>query len=156
LPSPTSKGANTFGCLMDGKAWIPEGSTGLFASVYPTSGGFFDEVDSTMSIYIMAYGNNDEMTIYLKNGTAVGTYYLNKNTSTKPSAVLPEASYGTYDVMYEPEYVTDSIHTGVVTITHADLSTGIVSGTFDMQLYQKSTGKTITVSHGRFDYKTHT
>jgi hypothetical protein len=154
LPAATSTGANTFGCLLNGKTWVATGRGGG-SGVNPTSGGFFGEVDSTVSIYIIAYGENDEIAIYLKNITTVGSYVLNKNTSIKPNAVLPQASYGMYAVLYDQEYVTDSLHTGVVNITHADRNTGIVSGTFQMQLLQKSTGKTVSISDGRFDYKTH-
>ena len=154
LPATTSTGANTFGCLVDGKAWIATGR-GTFSGVNPTSGGFWGEVDSTVSIYIKAYGENDEIAIYLKNIIAVGSYQLNRNTDIKPSAVLPQASYGMYALLYDPEFVTDSIYTGIVNITHADLGTGIVSGTFEMRLYQKNTGKIINITSGRFDYKTH-
>ena len=154
LPSATQTGANTFGCLVNGKAWVPSGR-GAFSGVNPTSGGFFGDVDNTISIYVRAYAENDEMTIYLKNTTAVGTYYLNRNTSIFPYAVLPEASYGMYKILYESEYTTDSIHTGTVNITHSDLNAGIVSGSFEMQVYQKNTGKIINITKGRFDYKNH-
>jgi hypothetical protein len=154
LPSATATGANTFGCLVDGKAWTATGRGG-FSGVNPTSGGFFGDVDNTTSIYVRAYAENDEMTIYLKNTTAVGTYYLNRNTSISPYAVLPEASYGFYKILYDSEYTTDSIHTGTVNITLSDLNAGIVSGTFEMLVYQKNTGKIINITNGRFDYKTH-
>lgn len=154
LPSATQTGANTFGCLVNGKAWVPTGR-GAFSGVNPTSGGFFAQVDGTISIYVTAYGQDDEITIYLKNATATGTYHMDQNTSIKPYAVLPEASYGMYALLYNPEYVTDSLHSGTVTITHADLNAGIVSGTFEMQVYQMNTGKIINITDGRFDYKTH-
>ena len=140
LPSATATGANTFGCLVNGKAWTPTGRGG-FSGVNPTSGGFFVGVSNTISIYIKAYAENDEITIYLKDTSAVGTYYLNRNTSIKPYAISPEASYGMYTLLYDPEYTTDSIHTGTVNITHSDFNAGIVSGTFEMQVYQKIPGK---------------
>jgi hypothetical protein len=154
LPPATQSGANTFGCLVDGKAWIPTGRGG-FSGINSTSGGFWGEVDSTVSIYIMAYGENDEIGVYLKNTTSVGIYHLNENTAIKPYAVLPEANYGMYSIIYDSEYVTDSLHTGIVNVTYADRNTGIVSGTFEMQLYQKNTGKIVNITNGRFDYKTH-
>jgi Family of unknown function (DUF6252) len=95
------------------------------------------------------------MDIYLKNISTVGTYTLNKNTSTMPRAVLPEASYGSYVTDNNTEYVTDSLHTGIVTITYADRNTGIVAGTFEMRLCDKNTGQVLTITNGRFDYKTH-
>ena len=153
LPAKTKTGANTFGCLLNGKEWVPTGR-GAFSGINATSGGFFDEVDNTTGIYVKAYGPSDEIAIYLKNTTSVGTYNLNRNTSIRPNAVLPEASYGMY-LMNSSEYVTDSLHTGVVTITHADLTTGIVSGTFNLKVYQKTTGQVLSITDGRFDFKTH-
>ena len=72
-----------------------------------------------------------------------------------PTAVLPEASYGVYVTLAGSEYVTDSLHTGIVTVTRADLGASIVSGTFELQLYQKATGKSVKITNGRFDYKSH-
>jgi hypothetical protein len=139
---------------VNGKAWTATGRGG-FSGVNPTSGGFFEGVSNILSIYIRAYAENDEITIYLKDTSAVGTYYLNRNTSIFPYAVEPEASYGMYKLLYDSEYTTDSIHAGKVAITHSDLSAGIVSGTFEMQVYQINTGKIINITNGRFDYKNH-
>jgi len=144
LPPATQTGANTFGCLIDGNAWIPEGR-GVASGIYPTSGGFFGEVDNTISIYIKAYGPSDQIVIYLKSITAPGTYSLNKNTDIKPNVVLPQANYGAYVTVSGPKYVTDSLHSGTVVITHADLNDLIVSGTFNMKVYQKIQAKLSTL-----------
>src|SRR5215212_583916 len=154
IPSATHSGANTFGCLINGKAWVPTGREWM-SGVNPTSGGFFGEVDNSTSIYIKAYAENDEIKIYLKNIIKTGTYDLNKTTSIKPYAVLPEASYGVYSLINDAEYVTDLEHTGTVVITYADTANRIVAGTFNMVLYQKNTCKTINIANGRFDYKNH-
>jgi len=159
LPPITQSGANTFGCLLNANAWVPGGSVDLFSNTYPTSGGFFGDSINTISIYVSAYNGRDEIHIYLKHPAEVKTYFLNKNTLTYPYAVYPEASYGEYrktdQFGNEELYTTDSIHTGIVTVTRSDITNSIVSGIFQMQLYQQSTGKTINITDGRFDYKTH-
>jgi hypothetical protein len=153
LPPATQTGANTFGCLVDGKVWIPTGR-GVGSGINPTSGGFFRNPDGKSNIYIKAYSDNDNIDIYLKGITQTGIYSLNKNTDVKPNIIYPE-SYGAYFIDGQDYYVTDSLHIGNVNITYADTTTVIVAGTFSMQLYQKSTGKIITITNGRFDYKTH-
>lgn len=153
LPAGTQAGANTFGCLIDGKAWIPTGR-GPGSGIYPTSGGFFGTPDGRRNIFIKAYSDQDYIHLYLKNIYQIGTYYLNRNTFVYPNVIYP-ASYGAYFIDGQDYYVTDSLHTGTVQIIHADTTTGIVSGTFEMQLYQKNTGKIMNITKGRFDYKTH-
>jgi hypothetical protein len=150
LPPITHTGTNTFGCLINGGAWIPTGS-GL--GVNPTSGGFFKNPDLTVSIYIQASSVNDYIDIYLKNITQPGTYVLNQETN--PFLVYPE-SYGAYFISGSSNYyATDNVHTGTVSITNADTITQIVSGTFEMNVFRKSTNEVINITEGRFDYKTH-
>lgn len=152
LPPATQTGANTFGCLIDGKAWVPTGSPGIFVNIYPTSGGFLIDTKGRLNVFLDAESGSDNMQIFLKYATTPGTYPLNKNTD--PNLVYPE-SYGAYSINGQEDYVTDASHTGTVTITYADTVKGIVSGTFEMEVYQKSTGKIHQITNGRFDYKTH-
>jgi len=153
LPPATQTGANTFGCLVDGKVWIPTGG-GVGSGVNPTRGGFFRDANGKLNIYIAANSYNDNIDIYLKYITTVGTYYLNYNTGVKPNIIFPE-SYGAYFVNGQDYYVTTTTHTGKVNITYADSIQGIVSGTFEMYLFQQSTGKIKHMTDGRFDYKNH-
>jgi hypothetical protein len=153
LPDATQTGANTYGCLVNGNTWIPSGRA-AGSGINATSGGFFGTPDGKRNIFIKAYSSNDYIDVYLKNIYQTGTYLLNKNTDVHPNVAYPE-SYGAYFVDGQDYYVTDPTHTGAVIITYADTSTGIVSGTFEMHLYQKNSGKIINITKGRFDYKTH-
>jgi hypothetical protein len=147
LPAATRSGANTFGCFVNGKAWVPSG-------VDPTSGGFFGTPDGKRNIFIKAYSNTDYIEIYLKQIAQTGTYYLNKNTGVRPNFIYPE-SYGAYFINGGSYSVTDSSHNGVVKITYADTTSGIVSGTFEFIAKNIQTGDLINIINGRFDYKTH-
>lgn len=153
LPPTTQTGANTFGCLIDGKVWIPTGG-GIGSGINATRGGFFQDAAGKLNIYIAANSYNDGVEIYLKHITSTGTFYLNSNTGVKPNVIFPE-SYGVYFIDGQEEYVTDFTHTGTVNISYADTTKGIVAGTFEMQLYQKTSGKVINVTQGKFDYKNH-
>jgi hypothetical protein len=154
LPAATQSGTNTFGCLLDGKAWIPTGG-GIGSGVNPTRGGFFQDAAGKLNIYIAANSYNDYIEIYLKHIISSGIFYLNSNTDTKPNVIFPE-SYGAYFIRNaSDEFVTDSLHTGTVNITYADTAKGIVSGTFVMNVYNKNTREVKSITEGRFDYKNH-
>jgi hypothetical protein len=127
---------------------------GLGSGVNATSGGFFGTPDNKRNIFIKGYSSHDNIDVYLRNIYQTGTYSLNKRTDVHPNVVYPE-SYGAYFIDGQDHYVTDSSHIGTVIITFADTTTGIVSGTFEMHLYQKSSGKVINITQGRFNYKTH-
>jgi len=154
LPPATQTGANTFGCLVDGKVWIPTGG-GAGSGVNPTRGGLFQDTAGKLNIHIAANSYNDYIEIYLKYITSTGTFYLNSNTGVKPNVIFPE-SYGAYFIRNTSDYfVTDTLHTGLVKITYADTTTGIVSGTFEFTAKNKQTGEIKEITKGRFDYKTH-
>jgi len=154
LPSATQSGANTFGCLIDGKAWIPTGH-GAGSGIEPTSGGFFGTPDGKRNIYIKAYSPSDDIHIFLKQVYTVGTYYLNKNNIGRPDFLIYPESYGGYFRDDGSYFVTDSLNTGVVRITYADTTSGIVSGTFQFTAKNPQTGPLKKITDGRFDYKTH-
>lgn len=153
LPPATQTGANTFGCFLDSKTWIPTGG-GIGSGVQATAGGFFRNVDNSLNIYIRAYKENESFQIFIKHATTAGIYYLNSNTAIMPGPIYPE-SYGSYKIDGQDYYVTNTTQSGTVDITYADTIKGVVSGTFEMQLYQQSTGKIININKGRFDYKNH-
>lgn len=153
LPPATQAGANTFGCFIDGQVWIPTGG-GAGSGINPTSGGFFRNVDNSINVYIRAYSEHESVQIFLKHATNVGVYYLNKNTDIMPGPIFPE-SYGAYIIDGQDNFVTDSLHTGIVNITYVDIVNGIVSGTFEMHLYRKNTSEIKNITQGRFDYKNH-
>ena len=78
-----------------------------------------------------------------------GVYPLNFNKGIRPGALVPY-NYGYYHDG-QNRYVTDSQHTGTVTITRADTVTGIISGAFEFTAYDAKTKQTVTVTEGRFD-----
>ncbi len=59
LPAATQNGANTFGCKVNGKTWIPDGGGG-FSGIKPVQGGIgVSPVNpSIYNILIRTYRNN--------------------------------------------------------------------------------------------------
>ncbi len=157
LPRATQFGANTFGCKINGKTYIPDGGGG-FSGLKPVEGGLFVIRQSPLvrGIFIRTYKSNKESLSLFLAGYKPGVYALDLDTS--PSA-LNLRSFGCYQIESGQVYMTSSINTGRVTITKADTITGIVSGSFSFKAgavnlngQPNGTG-TVEVTEGRFDVK---
>ena len=151
LPPATQTGANTFGCLVDGKAWVPDGG-GLFVGIKPVEGGYqANYIDSLRNnIWIRSVRNDDSgLDIYLRNVSKTGVYQLNKTTQVTPTILVP-LNYAYYrDAKYN--YMTNSNYTGTVTITKADTVGKTVAGLFNFTAQDYASKRTITIIEGRFD-----
>ncbi len=147
LPLATQTGANTFGCLVNGQPWTPQGTDGTSNySVYYDPG----YAHGTLNIGVYRYANSEPsskqlITIYSDSLKNIGTYALTKNKHQEAlfkdrTTVGCEFFGGTY------------YRRGTLTITRLDLQAGIISGTFAFTLYRPGCD-TIKVAQGRFDKK---
>lgn len=150
LPPQTQTGANTFGCLINGKAFLPKGSglAGPVLSCYyiqntPTEQGYFlglsaGDFSNTSDVFgIGIYTDTLQVSVGAHNlsDTAKGNYY------------------GLYSKVNYPEsskYYTTSRDPGIFTITRFDEQSQIISGTFNFNVLTK-TNDTLKVTDGRFD-----
>lgn len=150
LPDPTQSGQNTFGCLVNGKSYIPDGS-GSWSGIKPVNGGFFvlRSIPYTLGVYVRTYAKDGQRIELYLNSYELGNHPLNSNTQTMPASLNP-AKYGLYESGDGESYVTSSRYTGQITIVKADTVTGVVAGTFEFKAATAG-GKTITVTNGRFD-----
>jgi len=137
LPPATQTGANTFGCKVNGKVWLPsetawmefrEGGISLVAKNKLTP-------QQTVIINIGKYVIN-----------GVGTYNISKLT--------PYYSNG-YFRNESKHFETDDTNTGTIIITRLDTTkfNYIVSGTFNFKARDEITGETVEVTEGRFDLR---
>jgi hypothetical protein len=148
LPPETQEGKRTMGCKVDGEIWLPEYSKrGLFAP------GPYDVTYDGSYYGVSLNADKKEETaisisVYKVSGT--GTYELPKFISKSPSGYtnITQALY----TDNTGDFYTDSLHTGMVTITKLDLQKAIISGTFYFDAYNKKTGKVVKITEGRFDY----
>jgi len=153
LPPETQTGANTFGALIDGEPWIPNGGGG-FSQIPPISGGFY--LDNKTIFLMTAMKDGRRLEIYVKNANSVGAYLLNSSTYTIPDPIgsSPE-SYGLYRVRNQTgiysDYMTTSQYTGKVNFTVLDSTNKLLAGTFEFDAVDKKTGQVIKITNGRFD-----
>jgi hypothetical protein len=137
LPPATQSGKYTFGCLVDGKAWVPEGYTGAVADYQLGALSIFtgldnDDFSSLIQLHVDEV-NLQETTYELKEPT------LNSD----------HARY--YDYVASCEFFTSNTNPGQITITHLDKINYIISGTFEFEAYSADCARTVKITNGRFD-----
>ena len=150
LPPITQTGANTFGCLVDGVAWLPNGTKpqngGPNIQVYvdPTfqggrfnvTGHQYNGLDSDLG-----FGSGtctSSGTYNIDNIRQVLSYYKRINNNTV--CIYNSSDSGVYK-------------SGFFVLTKYDLVNGIFSGTFDFIIKSQACGDTIRITNGRFDVK---
>jgi hypothetical protein len=149
LPPATQTGANTFGCLINGKLYIPKGTPsrpGLIVQYDPIlNGGYiaiaaeYTSTNTSEGIFIKGYPVKTVASYSLNLANPrFDTGYYNDSSPSQCQNI-----YGASSIIYR---------TGTLVITRLDQQAGIISGTFDAKLL-KSGCDTIRITQGRFDYK---
>jgi hypothetical protein len=151
LPPATQTGANTAGCLINGKAFLPKGyyPSGNLSCNYIDGKDFSLRIserimegpsDNIRSVFIISENqnlhDNVAVTFLLNNrelNSKYGTYIIN-------AAAPPNTDY----------YSTNSIVTGEFVITNHNFNQAIISGTFWFDAIN-SNGEKVEVREGRFD-----
>ena len=147
LPPATQAGANTFGCLLNGQVWTPQGYNGT-------------------SNYSVSYDPN-----YRKGTLSIGTYrYVGegandyqivgffsdsiKSTGDFPLIIVghQEATFVDHTTGCELRGNNIQYRRGTLTITRLDLQAGVIAGTFAFTLYKPGCDS-VRVTQGRFDKK---
>ncbi len=154
LPPETQTGANTFGCLIDGVPYVPNGATScLSGTCPPIIGGYLSNNSANgprNSVEILTNSMNGlNSLIYLAGVNTSGVYPLRYNSNNG------------YAFVYVPQKDNTPILTvftygstsGQVNVTKADTVNKIVAGTFEFEATHIQTGKTIKITNGRFDLK---
>ena len=149
LPPMTTEGKNTFGCLVNGKAWIPK----------TEGGGLFNEritvryENEGLNIQANLRLNNDEIFQRLSvtaNFIDLGTYQISPppfdgivyfNLKNKPNGTIECTSYKCI-----PEDTE-------IQILYINTSQRIISGTFSYKNLTNRCGDIINITDGRFDVR---
>jgi hypothetical protein len=137
LPPTTQTGARTFGCLLDGVAFVPTKSN--CSSFYQYVNGYYFSLQGNLYVnkeYILLGLSTDNLKI--EEGK---TYILQDKIDGNASAAYLNGNDSFY---------TSSIEKGEMKISKLDLIKHIVSGTF---WYDIKEGKGVThkIREGRFD-----
>ncbi len=149
LPPATQTGANTFGCLVNGKAFLPYTNCSFICDpplqfTYDPGrfgGQFAIQVENSVFKSTIIFGLDSVITA----GRFI--YSQNNNHSIR-------FSYSPNNNICDLSTIIDSqvSATGYVDILKFDLLQGIISGTFEFTL-SKTGCETINITNGRFDAK---
>lgn len=140
LPKATEKGANTFGCKIDGKVFVPKDALAL-----PGLTASYNESSRTLEIYCTEpnTGSKRSVSIIIQD-LQTGNNVLDYNN--RANVYLFERNQP--DQYYETNATTG----GVLTITRLDTVANIISGTFSFQAaLRPDNSKILNVTDGRFD-----
>jgi hypothetical protein len=142
LPPETQEGKNTFGFLLNGQAWEPEGRAGLTSNLKrflePHSGIF------NIGTYKINKISHQYSSIHLRSLKNVGIYQLDGYNGVINFNDLNKACKYRWDGIDKQE--------GWIEITKYDTKNYIVSGRFEAVLTTKDC-EIIKITHGRFDVK---
>lgn len=145
LPPATQIGAQTFGCLVDGKVFLPKsfGHNRLNA-FYQNSNDSF-----TLSISSESSENNTNRYFIIIGGAKVQnleekSYELGDDIDGKYTALFTRGSIN------DQTLSTTDMNPGKLNITFFDPTNFIVSGTFEFTVLDND-GKEIKITDGRFD-----
>lgn len=153
LPPATQVGANTGGCLVNGEVWVASkerfkrNGIRTYVRESPYDKKLFFSIGLTNL-------KNDTESILIE--IDIADFKLNKEYDIPYDANVRDvfATYRNISIQnnfyyhtFYPDYI------GKIKFTRVDISQNIVSGTFELNLLDKYTGKTITVTEGRFDKK---
>ncbi|TYB78046.1 hypothetical protein ES676_02185 [Bizionia saleffrena] len=140
LPPATQTGANTFGCLINGDAFIVSNTSNQVA-IYQGGGlliGGQKDINNLLSQINMFISESIIGEIISENNT----YILNTNS-------VPKGEY--YTESQNCFYFTSNDYTGGLSITRFDNTNFIVSGTFEFKSKSDNCEGIINITNGRFD-----
>ncbi len=150
LPPATQSGANTFGCLVNGVPWVPQGYGGSSPNLSIDYDPSFNNGIFGIAAYRKTITDNTYISIGIGDSIRLISAPYTFNIGFKKLG-------GAYfvDSFYCQRMSTDSLHkiSGFITISKLDRSKNIISGSFECQLFNPNCGDTIKITNGRFDFK---
>jgi hypothetical protein len=149
LPPETQKGANTFGCLVDGQVFTPKGNP-LSGPVIKAQYQFVNGIQ-TFSVSASQKQGDGSIRIVAVQGDSIS---LNTGTVELTMFQINGNYWGGYGEISSlnpsNNHFTNTVNRGELKITRFDPVNQIVSGTFWFDA-KNATGKIVQVREGRFD-----
>ena len=146
LPPITHTGANTFGCLVDGKLFKPKKKIGSLSVILQCNYQYFKEqhhfllaARNAIDNYSVAFGM---LGTPIAGDTVIHYSYPGSGEMAAGCGKLIDS---------RPEFQTFSNSPGEFRIEYFDSFKQIISGTFWFDAVDTATGKVVQVRDGRFD-----
>jgi hypothetical protein len=148
LPPLTTEGKGTFGCLVNGKAWLPQevDLSPKLTSIY------YDEEQA----YFLGANYNDNDNESTSVAFNVVNFKLLTRKYTLETYKVDTLSESIYSYCWDNDgcnrisYYTNENQTGFFNVQYVDSARQIISGTFNFNA-EATNGETVCVTDGRFD-----
>lgn len=141
LPPITTEGKETFGCMVNGNLWLPDGDFGK---------------SPTFAEYSWPGKDTVAISVYADNSAEAGSFGILVYDSPalivgKPYDLRAPNCHARFSLAQNSKLCFyDSILSGNITLLKLDTKQHIVAGTFEFEAYSECQG-TVTVTDGRFD-----
>jgi hypothetical protein len=139
LPPETQTGAKTFGCLVNGRAWVPSAPFPLNSLTYSYYQGTF-----SIRATLKKDGRNQVISINKFNILKADIFYLTTYNNNSDAQLHDFNTQCTFD--------TSIFNIGTLEMTRVDSINGIFSGRFHFKIGVAGCD-TIRVTDGRFDLR---
>jgi hypothetical protein len=154
LPPITQTGANTFGCLVNGMAWTPNGRRPDGWLGQPNLSVYYNK-DSTYRMFGINAGQYKGARSRISFGTSkilqIGEYKIDFETiDNKNHFDYSKYTPGGSNLEYSIPYESLTYRKGRFVITKLD---NIFSGTFEIEFCKPNSIDTLRITDGRFDVK---
>ncbi len=149
LPPITQNGANTAGCLVNGKVLIPRNGTRNLGG--PSAYGLsISRLYGSFRLDIKNYKNGGFVHMYIRKLDDNKVIYNIEQSDGEPFEPHSNSSESQLYVAYNNNIYISSTNSGTINITKS--SYPIISGTFSASLYNKDNpSEKINITDGRFD-----
>ncbi len=144
LPAITQQGLNTFGCLVNGKAWLPDNDGSSNAELSP------DYWNGILSISAKRFGKDKTGHRSLLESVWIDIYGIYQTGSYNKDDT---ATVRFYDYENSCSYHFNNILITNINISRFDTLNRIIAGNFNATLYVDSICDTLKITKGRFDVK---
>lgn len=141
LPPATEDGENTFGCLVNGEVWLPQGAINVNRLETDYSNGSFTVTARRKNSTV-----NQGLSLHVE-------YKFNQADSfifSIPYDTLPWALYS--DLSSSCYFYTDEMHSGQILISKFDSINRVVAGKFSFDANDTVCGG-VHITEGRFDLR---
>lgn len=155
LPPATQTGANTFGCLINGKVWVPKGFDGNFVNSRINIDPGYMDGDLTIRTYRIEGDFIYDIAIASDSIKNIENYPMGKFQRAKFVIQKSKRDLSINYCLANGNTIAETSVIGYIKVTRYDLTNRIFSGEFEFTFSNNDCGigNPISITNGRFDYK---
>jgi hypothetical protein len=139
LPPITVTGANTFGCLIDGEVYVPQGVDSA------------PLVDAGVDMIVVSGGQRGVNLQLVVRDTTM--HFIFENQAYHFNQENITCVYDVFNNKVDCDY-RDTPVSGYIKFSRIDFAKHIVAGVFEFSVYSAKCDKMINITDGRFDLRT--